>query len=111
MKMNASITIFSIYCFYNGIQLFQNKLIGDLCILCKVEQCVNFFLSHIFSTALPPPPLSDEDASTNYFNLAPTNSPVVMNLGLPPPPGVAMPPPPGEFHPTHFLLPLFLYSE
>ncbi|KAL0162383.1 hypothetical protein M9458_041779, partial [Cirrhinus mrigala] len=50
---------------------------------------------------LPPPPVSDEDASTNYFNLAPTSSPAVMNLGLPPPPGVAMPPPPG-FGPPMF---------
>lgn len=30
-----------------------------------------------------------------------------MNLGLPPPPGVAMPPPPGKLHPTHFPFPLF----
>uniref|UniRef100_A0A672RVX7 Pre-mRNA-splicing factor RBM22 n=1 Tax=Sinocyclocheilus grahami TaxID=75366 RepID=A0A672RVX7_SINGR len=51
--------------------------------------------------ALPPPPVSDEDASTNYFNLAPTSSSAVMNLGLPPPPGVAMPPPPG-FGPPMF---------
>ncbi|TRY98383.1 hypothetical protein DNTS_021804, partial [Danionella cerebrum] len=51
--------------------------------------------------ALPPPPISDDDVSTNYFNLAPTSSPAVMNLTIPPPPGVAMPPPPG-FGPPMF---------
>ncbi|KAK1788121.1 hypothetical protein P4O66_016592 [Electrophorus voltai] len=48
-----------------------------------------------FSTALPPPPMPDDDTSANYFNLGPNSAPAIMNLGLPPPPGVAMPPPPG----------------
>uniref|UniRef100_A0A8C8F1W9 Pre-mRNA-splicing factor RBM22 n=1 Tax=Oncorhynchus tshawytscha TaxID=74940 RepID=A0A8C8F1W9_ONCTS len=50
--------------------------------------------------ALPPPPV-DEDAPTNYFNLGPNSAPPVMNISLPPPPGVAMPPPgfgPPMFH-------------
>ncbi|XP_051534390.1 pre-mRNA-splicing factor RBM22-like [Myxocyprinus asiaticus] len=51
--------------------------------------------------ALPPPPMSDDNAPANYFNLVPTSSPAVVNLGLPPPPGVAMPPPPG-FGPPMF---------
>uniref|UniRef100_A0A8C7P3W0 Pre-mRNA-splicing factor RBM22 n=1 Tax=Oncorhynchus mykiss TaxID=8022 RepID=A0A8C7P3W0_ONCMY len=45
-------------------------------------------------TALPPPPALEEDVPTNYFNLDPGTSPNVMNISLPPPPGIN-PPPPG----------------
>lgn len=45
--------------------------------------------------ALPPPPALDEEAPANYFNLDPSSSPAVMNISLPPPPGIN-PPPPGE---------------
>ncbi|CAB1337054.1 unnamed protein product, partial [Coregonus sp. 'balchen'] len=44
--------------------------------------------------ALPPPPALEEDAPINYFNLDPGTSPNVMNISLPPPPGIN-PPPPG----------------
>uniref|UniRef100_A0A668A046 Pre-mRNA-splicing factor RBM22 n=1 Tax=Myripristis murdjan TaxID=586833 RepID=A0A668A046_9TELE len=52
--------------------------------------------------ALPPPPALDEEAPTNYFNLDPSSSPAVMNIALPPPPGINPPPPgfgPPMFHP------------
>lgn len=50
--------------------------------------------------ALPPPPPLDEETSANYFNLDPNTSPAVMNITLPPPPGIN-PPPPG-FGPPMF---------
>lgn len=45
--------------------------------------------------ALPPPSVLDEEAPANYFNLDPGTSPAVMNIALPPPPGIN-PPPPGK---------------
>ncbi|KAL2095221.1 hypothetical protein ACEWY4_009940 [Coilia grayii] len=51
--------------------------------------------------ALPPPPVSEEEGPANYFNLGPSSAPAVMNMGLPPPPGVSMPAPPG-FGPPMF---------
>ncbi|MBN3272714.1 RBM22 factor, partial [Polyodon spathula] len=50
---------------------------------------------------LPPPPVTEEEAPANYFNLGPNASPAVMNIALPPPPGIAPPPPPG-FGPPMF---------
>uniref|UniRef100_H3D9Q4 Uncharacterized protein n=1 Tax=Tetraodon nigroviridis TaxID=99883 RepID=H3D9Q4_TETNG len=59
--------------------------------------------------ALPPPPALDEDAPANYFNLDPSSSPTVMNMTLPPPPGINPPPPAGfgppMFHPMGPLAP------
>ncbi|CAG06287.1 unnamed protein product, partial [Tetraodon nigroviridis] len=58
--------------------------------------------------ALPPPPALDEDAPANYFNLDPSSSPTVMNMTLPPPPGINPPPPgfgPPMFHPMGPLAP------
>ncbi|XP_027865041.1 pre-mRNA-splicing factor RBM22 [Xiphophorus couchianus] len=52
--------------------------------------------------ALPPPPALDEEAPANYFNLDPSSSPAIMNIALPPPPGINPPPPgygPPMFHP------------
>ncbi|KAF6714856.1 Pre-mRNA-splicing factor RBM22 [Oryzias melastigma] len=52
--------------------------------------------------ALPPPPALDEEGHANYFNLDPSSAPAVMNIGLPPPPGLNPPPPgfgPPMFHP------------
>lgn len=48
-----------------------------------------------FPVALPPPPAMDEEAPANYFNLDPSTSSAVMNITLPPPPGIN-PPPPGK---------------
>ncbi|XP_073676866.1 pre-mRNA-splicing factor RBM22-like isoform X2 [Garra rufa] len=52
---------------------------------------------------LPPPPALEEEAPANYFNLDPSSSPAVLNISLPPPPGLPNPPPPGfgppMFHP------------
>lgn len=48
-----------------------------------------------FLSALPPPPALDEEAPANYFNLDPSSSPAIMNIALPPPPGIN-PPPPGK---------------
>lgn len=61
--------------------------------LCELTCCVNSFLSR--ALALPPPPALDEEAPANYFNLDPSSSPAVMNIALPPPPGIN-PPPPGK---------------
>lgn len=61
--------------------------------LCELTYCVNSFLSR--ALALPPPPALDEEAPANYFNLDPSSSPAVMNIALPPPPGIN-PPPPGK---------------
>lgn len=63
--------------------------------LLLLQSCLWNVLTNLFSTALPPPPVSTDDISANYFNLAPNPGPAVINLGIPPPPGVAMPPPPG----------------
>ncbi|KAK1339719.1 hypothetical protein QTO34_018274 [Cnephaeus nilssonii] len=55
--------------------------------------------------ALPPPPAAEEEASANYFSLPPSGPPAVVNIALPPPPGIAplLTPPPGfgplMFHP------------
>ncbi|XP_052471584.1 pre-mRNA-splicing factor RBM22 [Carassius gibelio] len=54
-------------------------------------------------TTLSPPPALEEEAPANYFNLDPISSPALMNISLPPPPGLPNPPPPGfgapMFHP------------
>ena len=55
-----------------------------------------FLFSVLTLEALPPPPVSEEEGPANYFNLGPSSAPTVMNMGLPPPPGVTMPPPPGR---------------
>ncbi|KAK1904889.1 Pre-mRNA-splicing factor RBM22 [Dissostichus eleginoides] len=58
--------------------------------------------------ALPPPPALDEEAPANYFNLDPSSSPAVMNIALPPPPGINPPPPgfgPPMFHPMSHMAP------
>ncbi|XP_059202927.1 pre-mRNA-splicing factor RBM22 isoform X2 [Centropristis striata] len=58
--------------------------------------------------ALPPPPALDEEAPANYFNLDPSTSPAVMNIALPPPPGINPPPPgfgPPMFHPMGHMAP------
>lgn len=52
----------------------------------------------VWILALPPPPALDEDAPANYFNLDPSTSPTVMNMTLPPPPGINPPPPGGIPH-------------
>ncbi|KAK1345733.1 hypothetical protein QTO34_008197 [Cnephaeus nilssonii] len=53
--------------------------------------------------ALPPPPAAEEEASANYFSLPRSGPPAVVNIALPPPPGIAPPSPPGlgpqMFHP------------
>ncbi|XP_053284336.1 pre-mRNA-splicing factor RBM22-like [Pleuronectes platessa] len=52
--------------------------------------------------ALPAPPPLDEETPANYFNLDPGTSPAVLNIALPPPPGINPPPPgfgPLMFHP------------
>ncbi|CAL8263952.1 unnamed protein product [Lota lota] len=57
--------------------------------------------------ALPPPPALDEEAPANYFNLDPGTS-SVMNIALPPPPGINPPPPgfgPPMFHPMGHMAP------
>lgn len=56
---------------------------------------ITFFVFSSCALALPPPPALDEEAPANYFNLDPSSSPAVMNISLPPPPGIN-PPPPGE---------------
>lgn len=67
---------------------------------CSVKTCgwtsmITFFVFPYCALALPPPPALDEEVSANYFNLDPSSSPAVMNISLPPPPGIN-PPPPGE---------------
>uniref|UniRef100_A0A6I8RK75 Pre-mRNA-splicing factor RBM22 n=1 Tax=Xenopus tropicalis TaxID=8364 RepID=A0A6I8RK75_XENTR len=42
--------------------------------------------------ALPPPP-TEEESSANYFNLPPNGSAALVNISLPPPPGLSGPPP------------------
>jgi len=53
----------------------------------------------VYIAALPLPPALEEEAPANYFNLDPSSSPALMNISLPPPPGLPNPPPPG----THFI--------
>lgn len=50
--------------------------------------------------ALPPPPAAEEEASAKYFNLPTSGPPAVVNIALPPAPGIAPPPPP-RFWTTH----------
>lgn len=59
-----------------------------LCICCSMCLC-------LCAVALPPPSVLDEETPVNYFNLDPSTSPAVMNIALPPPPGIN-PPPPGK---------------
>lgn len=63
--------------------------------VCSLMLNLFFSLSLSHALALPPPPALDEEAPANYFNLDPSSSPAVMNISLPPPPGIN-PPPPGE---------------